>query len=114
MNTRGEEDECFLYKCFSAFRNCKNNVRTFLINQYLRIKNLNQEIDSIFNSSDGNYSGVKNKSIRVVLGLTTSLGLEVDLMDVKMAFLHVVYMNKCTLSIRIDSGKREKKIMFSN
>lgn len=43
MNTSGEKDECFIHKCFSKFINVGNNIRTFVTNKYLRVKNWNQK-----------------------------------------------------------------------
>lgn len=39
MNTQGEEDEFFIYKCFYKFINVRNNIIKFITNKYLRVKN---------------------------------------------------------------------------
>lgn len=40
MNTRGEDKCKFLFHKYSSiFKNLENNVRTFVANKYLRIKN---------------------------------------------------------------------------
>lgn len=43
MNTQGEEDECLFHNYFSILRCFGNNVRTFIANKFLRIKNWDQK-----------------------------------------------------------------------
>lgn len=52
MNTRGEEDEYFIHKCFFKFRYVRNGIRMYVTNKYLRVKNWNQKSGPILKSTD--------------------------------------------------------------
>lgn len=47
-----QEDECFIHKGFSKYRNIGSNAINFCANKYLIINNWNQKSDPIFKLKD--------------------------------------------------------------
>lgn len=47
-----QEDECFIHKGFSKYRNIGSNAINFCANKYLIFNNWNQKFDPIFKLKD--------------------------------------------------------------